>query len=195
MTEIQDIRQRVQAALSEKRFKHTMGVADEAVQLAKRWGANMNRAYLAGLLHDYAKEISKEETFRILCQCGLEGVCINMRYCPALLHGPLAARLAMTEFDIKDPEVLDAIYYHTTGRANMSLLEKIIYVADFIEPNRCFDGVDDVRRLAYEDIDRAALAEADRTIALSVERGHYLHSDTVEARNYLLIKTKEGKNK
>ncbi len=185
MLELEEIKTKVESALSNKRFIHTLGVADEAKRLALKWGADENAAYLAGIIHDYAKEIPTAEAVAQLNSFGFEPT-DEFLNCPALLHGPLAAFLAEKEFGVQDADILNAVRYHTTGRAGMSVLEKIIYLADFIEPNRCFDGVETARRLAYENLDRAVLAEADMVIVFNVERNVFLHSDTIRARNYLL---------
>ena len=189
MTDVSEIEKIVQERLSEPRFLHTLGVAKEAVRLSEKWGADKPSAYLAGLVHDFAKEIPKDEAIKKLREFGETG--FDYSACPSLIHGPLGARLALQELGIENSSVLDAIRYHTTGRQGMTLLEKIIYLADFIEPSRKFDGVQKVRKLAYEDIDRAILLEADMVIGFVLERGQFLHEETVQMRNELLIKTKE----
>ncbi len=189
MTEIEKIRECVEKRLSPKRFMHTVGVANEAVKLAKRWNESEESAYVAGLIHDYAKEMAIKDMAE-----KLKEIEISLEYmhdCPALIHGPLAAHMAKTEFGVKNEDILNAICYHTSGRRNMSRLEKIIYLADFIEPNRSFDGVEIVRKLAYENLDKAVLCEADMTIEFVLKRNQVLHMDTVEMRNELLIKIKE----
>lgn len=192
MTDVSEIEKIVQARLSERRFSHTTGVAKEAVSLAEKWGADKECAYLAGLVHDFAKEIPKNEAIEKLREFGETE--FDYSPCPSLIHGPLGARLALQELGIADSSVLDAIRYHTTGRRGMTLLEKIIYLADFIEPSRKFDGVESVRRMAYEDIDKAILLEADMVIGFVLERGQFLHEETVRMRNELLMKTKEEEN-
>lgn len=185
MLEIEEIKSRVRARLSEKRFAHTMGVADEAKRLAAKWGIDEDSAYLAGLVHDYAKEIPVSQAIEMLDSFGFH-INEDLAQCPALLHGPLAAHLAERDFGIQDKDILNAVAYHTTGRCNMSILEKIIYLADFIEPHRSFEGVETVRKLAYEDLNRAVLCEADMVIVFNIEKNVFLHSDTIKARNWLL---------
>ncbi len=192
MTDVSEIERVVRARLSERRFSHTLNVAQEAERLAQRWGADAECAYLAGLVHDFAKEIPKDEAIEKLREFGETE--FDYSACPSLIHGPLASQIVMREFGIEDISVLDAVRYHTTGRRNMTLLEKIIYLADFIEPSRKFDGVEEVRRLAYEDIDKAMLMEADLVIGFVLERGQFLHEETVQMRNELLMKTKEEEN-
>ncbi len=187
MIDIDKIKENLEEVLSEKRYKHSLGVADEAVRLAERYGADSNKAYIAGLVHDCAKEIENSKAKAMIKdKYGLTIDPISMNT-HKLLHGPLGACIAQSEFDIYDPEVLDAIRYHTTAKANMSMLTKIIYIADYIEPNRDFDGVEELRALAYEDIDAAILLGIDFTLSELIEKGSMFHPDTVHARNKLLF--------
>ncbi|WP_237722304.1 bis(5'-nucleosyl)-tetraphosphatase (symmetrical) YqeK [Keratinibaculum paraultunense] len=96
-------------------------------------------------------------------------------------------KIAIKEYKVTNKNVLNAIRYHTTGRENMSLLEKIVYVADIIEPGRKFEGVDTIRQLAYEDIDKCLLYALDRTIVFVISKGKLIHLDTIKARNQLII--------
>lgn len=190
MKELEEIKGAVSARLSRKRFKHTAGVAETAVRLAERWGADPKSAYIAALIHDYAKEIPTAETLAMMKQANIIPD-RGMLECPAVLHGPLAAHMAEREFGISDCDILNAVRYHTTGRRGMSQLEKVIYLADFIEPNRCFDGVDEVRALAEENLDRAVLLETDMVIRFTLDRGLLLYAGTVETRNDMLKKLEE----
>lgn len=187
MTDIEEIKNYLKNKLSEKRYKHSLGVADEAVKLAAHYYADKDKAYLAGLVHDAAKETKNAEAKSLLKDrygLTLDPITENTH---KLLHGPLGACIAQSEFGINDPEILDAVKYHTTAKANMGLLTKIIYIADYIEPNRDFDGVEELRALAYEDIDKAILLGIDFTIGELLERGSMFHPDTVHARNYILL--------
>ncbi len=192
MKEISEITNWLKENLSEKRFLHTVKVAETAVSLAQRWGLDKEKAFCAGLLHDSAKEIPKEEAIRLLEDYG---------YIPdeveksswALLHAPLSEAFARDIFKVCDEEILNAIRYHTTGRANMSLLEKVIYLADIIEPNRSYDKVSEIRELSYKDLDKAVLKAADLSIEYTLKQGNLLHKDTILARDYILNLTKEGK--
>ncbi len=192
MTDVAEIEKIVCARLSERRFSHTLNVAKEAQRLAERWGESPEKAYLAGIVHDCAKEIPKDEALALLYSFGEKD--IDYSTCPALIHGPLGAHIAMHDFGIEDECVLNAVRYHTTGRCKMGMLEKIIYLADFIEPSRSFDGIETVRRLAYEDIDKAVLMEAEMVIGFVIERGQLLNEKSVQMRNELLMKTKEEEN-
>ncbi len=187
MMEESKIKKYLKNALSEKRFKHSLGVAEEAERLADKYGADKKKAYLAGLVHDVAKEIDTDSARNMLKDrfgIRVDPVTYNV---PKLLHAPLGACLAQTEFGIFDAEILDAVKYHTTAKADMSLLTKIIYMADYIEPNRDFEGVEELRKQAYQDLDEAIITGLDYTISELLSDGKMFHPDTVHARNYLIL--------
>ncbi len=177
--------------LSEKRFIHTMGVAEVAQSLAMKWGEDSSLAFLAGLVHDCAKEIKYCDAVSILEDFGYEFDGSEREF-PMLIHGPCGAAFAKKKFGIENENVLNAVRYHTVGQPTMSLLEKIVYIADFIEPDRSFKEAELVRRLAFEDLDKAVLAEADTVIKFNIDRGAGIHPDTIITRNYYLKLTKEG---
>ncbi len=184
------IKEYAKTVLSEKRFAHTVNVAEEARRIAVLWGADADKAYLAGIIHDIAKEVPKSQALEALTRYGYNPD-ETERLNPELLHGKLAAYIAKDKFGIDDEEVLSAVAYHTTGRPAMSLLEKIIYVADFTEPGRCYPEADEIRRLADQNLDKAVLYQADMVIKFIVDKGRPLHVDTVNTRNYFLMKLKE----
>ncbi len=187
MMEESKIKKYLENALSEKRFKHSLGVAEEAERLADKYGADKKKAYLAGLVHDVAKEIDTDSARNMLKDrfgIRVDPVTYNV---PKLLHAPLGACLAQTEFGIFDAEILDAVKYHTTAKADMSLLTKIIYMADYIEPKRDFEGVEELRKQAYQDLDEAIITGLDYTISELLSDGKMFHPDTVHARNYLIL--------
>lgn len=187
MMEESKIKKYLENALSEKRFKHSLGVAEEAERLADKYGTDKKKAYLAGLVHDVAKEIDTDSARNMLKDrfgIRVDSVTYNV---PKLLHAPLGACLAQTEFGIFDAEILDAVKYHTTAKADMSLLTKIIYMADYIEPNRDFEGVEELRKQAYQDLDEAIITGLDYTISELLSDGKMFHPDTVHARNYLIL--------
>lgn len=179
--------------LSEKRYCHSLGVAEEAEKLAKMYGADPQKAYLAGLLHDCAKELSPEESVKKLTKdYGFQADAVSLAM-PTLLHGLLGAAMAQNLFDVKDSEIFDAIRYHTTGKADMPLLTKVLYVADYIEPGRTYPGVEDLRDLAYRDLEKAILFAVDFTICDLVKKGKLIHPDTLWCRNDIL-KQQEKQN-
>lgn len=176
--------------LSEYRFTHTIGVAETAKKLAVTYGENPNKAYIAGLLHDCAKERPCVEMIAIIDKynCTVDEI---TKKSSALLHGIAGAYIAKELFNIDD-DIFDAITYHTTGKSNMSLLTKIIYIADHIEPNRSFEGVERVRKLAFKDIDDAIIEACNTVIVHTVNKGGLIHPNTISARNYLLLYNRSG---
>ena len=172
--------------LTPHRFEHSLGVQDMAVRLAERYGGDRQKAALAGLVHDCAKDLTMEQMEERLQRYALKLDEVSLRE-PALIHGPLGACVAQDLFQIDDQEILGAICYHTTGRENMTLLEKIIYLADFIEPCRDYPGVERLRQIAWESLDRALLLSFDNTIAYVISLKSLLHPNTILARNYLLM--------
>ncbi len=172
--------------LNNKRFEHSLGVQKTAEELARKYGVSVKKASIAGLLHDCAKNYSGEQLFRLALELNITIDDVT-RYNPHLLHGQIGARVASDIFSVKDNDILNAIRYHTTGRKNMSSLEKIIYLSDFIEPNRCFPGVDKIRNQALFDLDKATLMALNHTISYVISKGTLLHHATIHARNFLLL--------
>lgn len=149
------LQNRIQVLQTEQRFLHTLGVQYTAANLAMCYGANIEKARLAGLLHDVAKQRMPLDFLKLCEQYQISVKEIEKKN-PSLLHAKVGAALAKEQFQIQDAEILQAIVFHTTGRPNMSLLEKIIFLADFIEPNRKkYEGMDAIRKLAYQNIDCA----------------------------------------
>ncbi|NLG87351.1 MAG: HD domain-containing protein [Firmicutes bacterium] len=181
-----EIKAKLKRSLTAHRYAHTLGVADAAVQLAQRYGGNEDKAYCAGLLHDCAKGLGNEELLQTALAFGIVRDDIE-RACPDLLHGPVGAMLAWKEFSIDDTEILTAVALHTLGAEKMGLLAKIIYIADYIEPNRSFPGVDDLRTLAQQNLDQAVLRAMDSTITYVLQQSLPLHPQTVRARNSMLL--------
>ncbi len=187
MLEIEKIDKTLVQLLSERRYHHSLGVAETALKLAKRYGANEEKAYLAGLVHDCAKEIPAEESIRLLQNdYGIKPDGMSMRN-PRLLHGILGASIAQSRFGIYDPEILDAIRYHTTGKAGMGLLSCIVYIADFIEPNRAYRDVEYLRELTFKNLKEGMLFAVDFTIKDLVDKGRTIHPDTLHCRNDLVM--------
>ena len=159
---------------SKARYEHTLRVADTAEDLALAHGLDAERARLAALLHDAAREMGPEEFLKLADTSNLK-VGDPERQSPKLLHGPVAAELARRELGIDDGEVLEAVMAHTTGRPGMGPLALVLYVADKIEPAREYPSVEHLRRLAREDLDGAALEALRRAMAHNEERGKATH--------------------
>lgn len=150
----QKLRKQLQESLKPDRFDHTLGVAYTAAALAFAHGADAEKALIAGMLHDCAKCMSHEEQVKICEKNKIEISDVEKKN-HSLLHAKVGMYLARTKYDVYDTEILNAIRWHTTGREDMSLLEKIVYIADFIEPNRKpLEGMDTIRKEAFTDIDR-----------------------------------------
>ena len=148
----------IAARLSPRRRDHAHRVAAEAVALAERFGASPEKAELAGLLHDYCRELSDEDTLAAAARYGIQVGPVEARRPKKILHGPVAAAELAEEG--LDAEVVSAIRLHTVGAAGMTTLEKCVYLADYLEPGRDFPGVDEVRELATTSLDRALGAAA-----------------------------------
>ncbi len=181
------IEKSIEPHMKKKRFQHTLGVMEAAGTLAKQYGADIYKTSAAALLHDYAKDFSKEELLIYVEKYSIETDHI-LELAHQLLHGKVAASIAAHEFGIEDEEVLLAIEYHTTGRKGMSMVEKIIYLSDFIEPGREYPGVETLRKLALEDLDKAVLQALTNTMIYVLRTGKLLHHNTLEARNEMLMK-------
>ena len=170
----------VRKNLSEKRYTHTKNVKKMAVKLAKRWGADPEKAALAAILHDAAKELPKDRQLQIFAENAIIAENAPMRP-TSVWHGIAAAILCETEWDVHDPEVLSAIRCHTTGKPGMSLLDKIIYMADMTSAERDYPGVEALREEEFEDLDMALLHALKRTIDFVKEKGGRLDDQSVAA--------------
>lgn len=171
--------------LKSDRYNHVLGVVEMAEKLAIRYRADVKKARLAALIHDLAKYEGGETLIKMAKENGYEIDEVEKK-APYLLHGFAAAVIAKKEMGINDEEVLNAAIYHTTGRENMTLLEKIIYIADYIEPNRNYPGVEELRNITFEDLDRGLIKAFDNTIRFVLDKGTLLHFRTIEGRNYLV---------
>ncbi len=162
--DLKKIRKAMEKSLTTKRYEHTLGVAYTATSLAMRYDADIKNAQLAGLLHDCAKCLSDEKRLSI---CEKHNISINdiERRNPFLLHAKVGSFLAMDEYKVNDSDVINAILNHTTGRPGMSLLEKIIFIADYIEPGRKqAPNLKEIRKLAFIDLDEALLKVLEDTL-------------------------------
>ncbi|MFS0655234.1 bis(5'-nucleosyl)-tetraphosphatase (symmetrical) YqeK [Bacillus sp. 179-C3.3 HS] len=178
----------VKEQLTEHRYTHTIGVMNTAMTLAERFGADVKKAEIAAIFHDYAKFRPKEEMKGIIQKERMNPQLLD--YSPELWHAPVGAYLVKKEVGIDDEEVLNAIEFHTSGRPNMSLLEKVIYVADYIEPGRHFPGVEEVRALAENHLDSALTQSLKNTIHFLMKKNQPVYPDTLATYNSLVQKNK-----
>ena len=180
----------VKQALSEKRYKHSVGVMKKAEELAKIYDIDVNTAKLGGLAHDIGKELTKEEKLAYVEQNNIEIDEIE-KINVGLLHGKIGADICKKRYGFT-AQMQDAIKYHTTGNEKMDLLAKIIFVADKIEENRNYENeekqksLEYARQLAKEDINKAVLLEIDESLVYTIKKQELIHTDSVLARNKLL---------
>ena len=170
--------------LKPKRMPHVLGTEQEAVRLAEKYGADVTKARIAALLHDCTKKLDMDEQLALCRQYAIPLDELEQKALK-LLHSKTGAAIARDVF-AADDEIYNAILYHTTGKPDMTLLEKIIYLADYIEPSRDFDGVDTLRQAVYEDLDHGLLMGLSMTIQEMEEMGNPVHHLTRDARDYLL---------
>lgn len=173
-----------------KRIAHIKGVAEEAEKLALRWGADPVKARRAGILHDCTKYLEMDEHKALCARYGIELDALEQQ-AVKLLHSKTGAAIAKNVFGADD-DIFWAIFWHTTGKADMTLLDKILYVADYMEPTRSFDGVDRMRELAYRDLDGALLMGLEMSVQEMEDRDLPVHRNTLEARDWML---KNGKGR
>ena len=167
----------VKSRLSEKRYKHTINVKKMAVKLAKRWGADPEKAALAALLHDTAKELPREEMLQILNDNAIMAENAQNRPSP-VWHGICAAILAQTQWGVEDEEVLSAIRCHTTGKPGMSLLDEIVFLADMTSAERDYPEVDYLRKLEKKDIHQAMREALEMNLHWLEESGKPVDEET-----------------
>lgn len=182
--DLEYLKQATKEELPQKRWEHTLRVAETAIQLAKREGVDEYKTEVAATLHDYCKFWSGEVLAEwILKENEQQNLLL---YNKELWHGPVGAAVARKQFGVRDETILNAIRYHTSGRPNMSKMEKIIFLADYIEPGRHFPGVEEVRRTAEKSLDLAVLQSLDNTIVFLIEKGQKVYPLTLDARNHML---------
>lgn len=180
----QQIIQSVSVQMPERRWIHTQGVMSSAIELAERYGESPERAELAAIIHDVAKYWPVADQATYIKQYSLDERVLH--YNKELWHAEVGASVAKEQYGVHDIEICDAIRYHTSGRANMTLLEKIVWLADYIEPNRDFPGVNEARELAKVSLERAILFGLDQTIIFLIEKGKVVYPVTLEARNSIV---------
>ncbi len=179
----------VKEQLTDHRYTHTIGVMETAIMLANKYQANEKKAEIAAIFHDYAKFRPKEEMKRIIQEQGMPSELLDFN--SELWHAPVGAYLVQKEVGIADEEILDAIKYHTSGRVGMTLLEKIIYLADYIEPGRQFPGVEDVRALAKISLDEALVKAIQNTILFLMKKGQPVFPATFFTYNDLVMRQED----
>ncbi|SIO06553.1 putative HD superfamily hydrolase of NAD metabolism [Carnobacterium alterfunditum] len=171
----------IQSQMSRERFQHVLGVEQVAVQLAEKFGVSTEAASIAALTHDYAKERSDKEMQELIFSEKLNLEWLD--YGSNIWHGPLGAVLVERELGISNPDILNAIRHHTIGAEKMTLLEQVIYVADYIEPGRNFPGVERARVLAAENLQEAVRYETKRILQHLIEQNRKIYPKTIATYN------------
>ncbi|WP_238455557.1 bis(5'-nucleosyl)-tetraphosphatase (symmetrical) YqeK [Desulfolucanica intricata] len=179
-----EILDKLSGRIKKSRLQHCLGVKDIATEMARSFGADIKKAGLAALLHDCARDWTGAD---LLKKARLSGIPVTEvdEMLPELLHAPVGALIVKEEFGINDLEIIQAIKYHTTGDCNMSVLDKIIFVADLIEPGRK-GNLEEIRKLAFINLDDALLAAFDYTLKYIIRVGSVIHPQTIKARNTIL---------
>lgn len=173
--------------IGEKRYNHSLRVMETAIELGRIYGVDIEKTKTASILHDCGKFMEREILLKMAYDFDIIlDTCMEHNH--ELIHGPLGSKIAEEKYKIYDREILDAIYYHTTGRENMTMLDKVIYIADYIEPHRNFPEVEKVRQLAFKDLDKSILLAMEKTIIFLIGENKIIHPDTVKGRNFLVIK-------
>lgn len=185
----QALLEKIRVAMKPARFQHVLGVEEAALALADRYGCDPKKASLAALLHDYAKEVEDQVFLDLIAKYDLDKALLN--WDNNIWHGVVGAYKIAEDFGLKDEEIFQAIQRHTIGAGQMTLLDKVLYVADYIEPNRDFPGVDEARRIAKESLDKAVAYETAQTISYLAKKGMPIYPQTLETYNGYVAWLKE----
>ena len=186
--DIELIKEEIKEKLTEKRFMHSISVMDMCEKLAKIYGCDIKKAKLVGLVHDMAKEMTDKEMLGYVNKNNI-AISDTEKNIPQILHGKIAGDLAKKKYDFDD-EMCEAIKYHTTGKEDMTLLQKILFVADKIDETRNYEGVEELRKLAFENLDEAIIKNIDETLIINIGKNKVIQEESIKTRNYLLINKK-----
>ena len=189
MLSIEEMKLYLKENLMENRYAHTLGVAETAKKLAKLNGISEEKAEIAGLAHDVAKNLSKDRMKEIMKENNIVMSEVEENN-SNLWHSIIGDIEAKNKLGIEDEEILDSIRWHTTGKEDMSILTKIIYIADMIEPNRNFEGIEDIRKATFEDLDTGVYNGLTCSIEFLLNKNLLIDENTIKARNYFLFDSK-----
>ncbi len=184
--------QHIRERLSDYRFKHSVNVSKEAVRLAIKYGGDVDKAELAGLLHDVMKDVGKKEQLAIMDKYGVALNEVELQ-APKLWHAIAGAVYVNKVLEIRDEDIVNAVRYHTTARAGMTLLEKIIYIADYTSEERDYKGVEKMRKACNVSLEYAMEEALAFGIAVRAEEHTAIHPDTFEAYNEIMLSKPEKK--
>ena len=190
--DIEKLKEDLKIVLSDSRYNHSISVMNMCEALASRYNVNVKKAKLVGLMHDMAKDMTKEEKMQYVKNNNIECSLIEEKIVE-ILHGKIAADICKKKYQF-DEEMCTAIKYHTTGKENMTLLEKILFIADKIDETRNYEGVEDLRELAFEDLDKAILKNIDDTLIINIQKNKLILEESIKTRNNLLLSSEKDKN-
>lgn len=189
MWDIDKIKAYLKESLRESRYNHTLGVIETAKALAHINGADVQKAEIAALAHDVAKNMTIDEMKYIIDENNIE-LSYDTLKTPELWHSIVAPIMGKRVFEIEDEDILNAMRWHTTGKEDMTILEKIIYMADMIEPERNYPGVGMLRKVTFENLDKGFLMALNHTINYLLDKGFYIDINTIKARNFIILNMK-----
>ncbi len=187
--EIDELKKELKKYLNDDRYKHSLCVMEISGKLAEQYRVNKKRVMKAALMHDMAKELPFDELKKYVIDNKIYVSRMEM-FVGVTLHGKVAADMCRKKYKF-DREMCMAISNHTTGKTRMSMLEKIIFIADKIDETRTYEGVEELRKLAFENINKAILKNIDSTIANNMKRGKPILEESIKTRNYILINEKK----
>lgn len=187
MLSVEEIKKYLKENLKESRYKHTLGVCETAVQLAELNGVSVEKAEIASLAHDVAKNLSKEEMMNIINENNIELSNVEKENIN-LWHSIISPIVSKEKLGITDEDILDAVRWHTTGKEDMSVLTKIIYIADMIEPGRSFPGLEEIRKETFADLDKGVYIGLTHSIQFLLSKNLLIDENTIKARNYFLFR-------
>ena len=193
-TKAVEIEKYIKSKLTPERYTHVLSVRELALDLAKRYGADLRKVNLAVLLHDCAKWMRTSKQYEAVASYKIQLDEVE-RHNPSLLHALIGVEFAVSHFDVDNPEILNAIRIHTTGSGKMTLIDKILYVADFAEPTRNHAEAHAVRELAYQDLNKAVFEVSRYKIEHLLAKGVLIHPHTIDAYNSALREISEPTHK
>lgn len=186
--DIELLKEEIKEKLTEKRYLHSISVMNMCEKLAKKYNCDVKRAMLIGVVHDMAKEMTDEEMLTYVNRNHIS-ISETEKNLPKILHGKIAGDFAKKKYDFDD-EMCEAIKYHTTGKENMTLLQKVLFVADKIDETRHYEGVEELRKLAFENLDEAIIKNIDETLIINIGKRKIILEESIKTRNYLLVNKK-----
>lgn len=187
---LEEMKELLGKSIPPKRFKHSIAVYETALELAKAHKLPLERVAVSALLHDCGREVNSKESIAKAKELGVELDMIEQAQ-PVLIHAKLGAYNARHKYGVDDEEILKGILYHTTGAADMTELAKVVYLADMLEPARDFPGIEELRKQAFKDLDKAMLIAYDSTMRYLLDSRLLLHPRCIEGYNQLRMQAKK----